>query len=640
MRSACLSKFTQPLIAGILACSILFCNNLSAQKQTVQSPLNCTLTINSFPYTEKFESSDGSWVPGGILPDWAWGIPSKAVITAAGEGAKCWLTGGLSSSAYMAGENSWLESPCFNFTSLLIPQIKFKVFWETEKKYDGASVVYSIDGGVSWLLLGSINSNSNCQGQNWYNTSPVTYLGNTPGWSGNIQPNAGSCLGGGGSAGWLTATHDLSMLAGKPSVKFRFLFGAGTTCNDFNGFAIDDIQIAQTPAQTSSFSSTCVNDSSVSFVATTPCGSNVSWNFNDPLSGSSNISSMANVTHTFSGPGTYNVVLNVQYANGQTSASNKQIVILGLRGTENWPGKCSGTANATLTAIATGSNTTYFYSWDTSPVQATAAISNVGAGTYKVTVTSANACPRSLSFTLPASSPILINPIVTSAYCGNSNGKIISNPSGGVTPYNYVWSNGSAAANITGLAAGIYTLQVTDASGCTASSGNIVVANTIQQVIPGLGADAEICSGVTLTLQPGNFATYQWQDNSTGKSFTVKLPGKYFVKVTDSVGCTGSDTVLVKENCTDVFFPGAFTPNDDTKNDAFGPLGNLAGIKNYQLRIYNRYGQIIFSSSNPYEKWDGKFRGEKLNSQSFTWIAVFDLNNKNTLRKGMLILLR
>jgi len=98
----------------------------------------CTATISNFPYKEDFETSDGNWVPGGTSSDWTWGIPSKPVINAAGSGSKCWITGGLKNPGYNNDEKAWLKSPCFNFTNLTAPYLRFKVFWETEGKFDGA----------------------------------------------------------------------------------------------------------------------------------------------------------------------------------------------------------------------------------------------------------------------------------------------------------------------------------------------------------------------------------------------------------------------------------------------------------------------------------------------------------------------
>jgi hypothetical protein len=193
----------------------------------------CTSFISSFPYSEGFEISDGGWFAGGTASDWAWGTPTRPVINAAASGNKCRVTATLTQSLYNNNENSALTSPCFDFTSLIAPYIKFKVFWETENKYDGASFQYSIDGGNSWTTLGSYADYVACPANNWFNTSTsITALG-LEGWSGNIQPTA-SCTGGAGngSGGWRLAQHEMNSLAGQPSVKFRFRFAAGSIYNN------------------------------------------------------------------------------------------------------------------------------------------------------------------------------------------------------------------------------------------------------------------------------------------------------------------------------------------------------------------------------------------------------------------------
>ena len=227
----------------------------------------CNTMIATFPYLENFEGGQNNWTSGGTNNDWTFGAPSKTVITAAASGLNCWIVGGLVNNSYISNANSWLQSPCFNFSALTNPQISCSVFWETEKKYDGANFQYSTDGGNTWLTVGSVNSNTNCIGSNWYNYSGVNNLG-TDGWSGNIQPNVGSCLGGGGSNGWVTAKHTLSNLAGASSVIFRFKFVSGNTCNNFNGFAVDDFIVSDAIPNTVGFNYNCSGNNNVLFTNT------------------------------------------------------------------------------------------------------------------------------------------------------------------------------------------------------------------------------------------------------------------------------------------------------------------------------------------------------------------------------------
>jgi gliding motility-associated-like protein len=600
----------------------------------------CTGTISTFPYNEGFEANNGNWNTGGTASDWAWGTPAKTVITGAGGGNRSWITGGLAGSSYNNGENSWLQSPCFDLSALQYPQISFKVFWETERQFDGASFQYSTNGGTTWAILGTINSNTNCQGENWFNTPGVNFLSGASGWSGNIQTGSGSCLGGNGSGQWLTAKHTLAALAGQSNVRFRFLFGAGTTCNAFNGFAIDDIQIGEAPANTASFVYACVNDKLLDFSGPAPCASSYAWNFGDPASGANNTATGANNTHTFSGPGTYTVTLVTTFATGAPVTTTKEVVIIALTSATNWPGRCTGAADASLSVTPTGSNTPYFYNWNTSPAQTTQTVPGLGPGSYTVIVSSLNACSVSSNFLLAAPTPINILPVVTNVSCASGKGSITPNVTGGVAPYQYLWSNGATTASLSNLDAGAYSLQVTDVNNCSKNSGNIQVISIPGGLPVSLGLDRNLCTGQSITLNPGTYSNYLWQDNSTNATYTVTSAGTYFVTVTNATGCSGRDTVVVKTDCSGVYFPTSFTPNGDSRNDGFGPLGNTNALSNYTFSVYNRYGQRIFSSNNPTEKWDGSFKGGKFNTGTFVWMAAFELNGLPGSRKGTVTLIR
>jgi len=186
----------------------------------------CATTISNFPYNENFETSNGNWVTGGTFSDWTWGTPSKPVINSAGSGSKCWITGGLNGAGYNNGEYGWLKSPCFNFTSLKGPYIKFKVFWETEGKNDGANLEFSSDGGTTWQLLGSKNETNGCLTEKWYNDGSVMSLASGDAWSGNMQSSRPPCFVSGGSAGWVTAKQSIQRLVSNANVMIRFVFAS------------------------------------------------------------------------------------------------------------------------------------------------------------------------------------------------------------------------------------------------------------------------------------------------------------------------------------------------------------------------------------------------------------------------------
>ncbi len=480
----------------LVLCLSCFVSSLHLQSQ-------CPAGISSFPYNEGFELSDGGWVAGGTGSDWAWGVPAKPVINAAGGGSRCWVIGGLTGGSYTNAEASWLQSPCFDFTNLQYPYIEFKVNWEMEQRFDGASFQYSTDNGASWTNVGSAADAKNCLNDNWFNFSPITYLAPLSsvrdGWSGNKQPTSGSCQGGNGSNGWVVAKHTMPYLGGQQGVLFRFVFGAGTICNNYDGFGVDDIMISEAPPNDADFSFVCVNNNTVNFTNTSAlCPTGFSWNFGDPASGANNTSAVANPSHTFSAPGKYTVTLTV-----------------------TGPGNAPSTITQEVTVI-------------------------------KATVT-------------------MLNMVDCQT---NTGGSLTVSVEGTTDPVNVVWNTSppQTGSTISNLQEGIYTATITGTGICTLTA--------------------------------------------TGKA-------------EKDISCIG------------IYFPSGFTPDGNGRNDGFGPLGSLSSLENYQLSVYNRWGQRVFYSTNPLAKWDGTVKGMKTDGNVFVWFSEFNLARQpKELRKGTVVLIR
>ena len=613
----------------------LFPNAITAQ---------CVNPINSFPYNENFEATNGNWLRSSTQ-HWDWGaiVPGgKSVITAAGGGQKCWIIGGFSGANYSSGTSN-LKSPCFDFTSLVNPEITFKVIWETEHTYDGVNLEYSIDQGNTWTILGAQNSNANCAGVNWYNSGSVRFLNYTPAWSGSILPGStGNCQSGSGSGQWLTARHKLNMLAGLNKVIFRFSFGAGTVCNDYEGFAIDDICIKEIAANGADFNYNCIGNNAVNFINNSSyCQTAISWNFGDLISGTSNTSTLDNPSHTFSAPGSYLVTQTVTFSNIPVSVKTATINILGVTPAITQSLLCNGDQNGTITANATGGTGLYNYSWDTNPIQQTSSISGLSADTYTVNVSATDACPASASVTLVEPSQIIIDHTIVDATCNLNNGSIQTVVNGGTASYIYLWSNGESTVSITDLNAGTYNLLVTDANNCSANTGMLTINNNIIPAHIDLGGDTTICPGQTILLQPGNFANYLWQDNSNAPTFLVTQTGAYSVEVTNTAGCKTIGAINVIVDCKGVYFPSSFTPNGDHLNDEFGPVGDVGGMREFSMFIYNRWGQLVFSTTNPFEKWNGKYNSKVFALETFVWMASYKyMGEKFPYKKGFVTIIR
>jgi len=466
----------------------------------------CSSVVTGYPYREDFELSNGGWYTGGVVPDWAWGSPSKPVIQTAGSGNNCWMVGGLSGSAYNGNQASWLQAaPCFSFLNVEHPYVSFKIWWETEQRFDGASFQYSVDGGSVWMDVGTPAGPSLCLNGNWFNYNGIVYLQNTPflnssgaGWSGNMQTTSGSCQGGGGSAGWVLASHIMPFLAGEPSVKFRFTFASGSICNNYDGLAIDDIYIGEAPENNAGFSFACTGKNTVSFTNTSDlCPTTFNWNFDDPESGASNTSLSPDPVHVFSKPGVYNVSLEVSSPYNKPSTITKTIIIPGIGIEEILPADCETNSGGSIAVIVSGA-ANYTYQWNTSPPQA--------------------------------------GPVAT------------------------------------GLPPGDYTLSISGPDACPADT-------------------------------------------------TIRVP--------------------LSLDCSGIYFPNAFSPNADGRNEGFGVLGGIGQLTGYRLSVYNRWGERVFYTNNPVQKWDGTVRGSKTQDNLFVWHASFSLQGgAPETRKGTVSLIR
>ncbi|MEO0310772.1 MAG: hypothetical protein RIQ89_429 [Bacteroidota bacterium] len=415
--------------------------------------------ISTFPYVEDFEAGQGNWVAGGTNNDWAWGSPAKPVINSAGSGNKCWVTGGLTNSFYNLSERSFLQSACFDFTSLTTPYMVFKIFWESENIYDGANLQYSVDNGANWNNVGSAFNTFNCFNKNWYNSSTINNLSGLAnvrhGWSGNVQPTTGSCQGGNGSAGWLTARFSMDNLGGQSAVLFRFTFGAGSACNNFDGIAIDSISISERPASMSVQSN----------LLPAAC---------DGIGGSVNFQVMGGVA-----PFQYNWNPAVSTTNGAANinAGNYQVVItdaLQCETTFNFTinqlpplvlaiATTADTCNSgigTATAIVSGGSAPYSYLWNTSSTSIS--INGLTEGTVaSVIVADQLGCKDTNETSIQNVTLFQPIPLADVALCPGKPKTLIAEKSIG-----YLWNTNETTQSITIRQPGTYAVTLFQGGNC------------------------------------------------------------------------------------------------------------------------------------------------------------------------------
>jgi gliding motility-associated-like protein len=116
----------------------------------------------------------------------------------------------------------------------------------------------------------------------------------------------------------------------------------------------------------------------------------------------------------------------------------------------------------------------------------------------------------------------------------------------------------------------------------------------------------------------------------------------YILQVVDLQGCVGKDSVLVaSKDCEALLvFPNAFTPNHDGLNDVFR-LKYPGFVDDYRLQIFNRWGQMIYQTSDPYGEWDGRFANDLQPTGTYIWIARYtDRSGKKQQMEGSVVLIR
>jgi gliding motility-associated-like protein len=509
----------------------------------------CGSVISTFPYAEGFES-DPAWTSGGIADDWDRGTPAHPLINSAGEGAKSWCVGGLTGQFYEFDAQSWLMSPCFDFSGLNSPWISFKIFWEVERTYDGMVLQYSLDQGTTWDNVGAFNDPDNCFDQNWYNTSNIINLDEANpkhGWSGRQGTTSGSCQGGQGSGGWITASHCLADLTGQPSVRFRFLFGSGSTCNNFDGVGIDDVHISEALPPEVETSFTC-DGSDLSFSAIAPCATSILWDFGDPGSGAANSASGANAIHTYTGPGTYTVTTTTLGSCGPASSETFTVTVLGLQLTVT-DATC-GQPNGSLEAVISGGNGPFVLDWQ--PGGGTAQLyDGLAPGDYSLTVSGTDVCPITASGSVGnVGSSLIVDVSHTDVSCAElSDGTATAEVSGG-TATAFLWSPiGGDQPQASGLPGGDYTVTVTGDNGCEVSTS--VTIGEPEPLVLVMEPEVGLCAGATVTLEPevsGGVGPYTFAWTTDGPDVSPVTTTAYDVTATDANGCvsnTGTTTVNV-----------------------------------------------------------------------------------------------
>lgn len=314
---------------------------------------------------------------------------------------------------------------------------------------------------------------------------------------------------------------------------------------------------------------------------------------------------------------------------------------------------CEGDTNGQLILNGISGVAPYKYSFDGVNFSATAQLSNFAAGTYTVYIRDANSCISDTVITfMDAQAVIISNTLPDTLICYQDTTSSFSvSASNGKPPY--LWSlNNGAFNNITqfsNLMVGIYTIEVKDSNNCSATK-NIEVIGPYLPLEVSLKAtdipcyedltgklDAEIKGG----WQP---LTFQWSHvNSLFTNLNKQSAGIYKITVKDKKGCVVSATDTIQQDyCCNSYLPNSFTPNGDGLNDIFRAITPNKDISEFSLKVFNRWGQEVFSTKEIAKGWDGQIKGVDATMDNYFFLMYYKCSHskEKIMLKGDVMLLR
>jgi gliding motility-associated-like protein len=297
------------------------------------------------------------------------------------------------------------------------------------------------------------------------------------------------------------------------------------------------------------------------------------------------------------------------------------------------------------------------YSWQPSGTLSAANIANplatpTSTTTYYFTADGTNRCSKADSIRIAVRPPPAFRVSDNTTACLNA--AIPLRAEGGDT-YEWTPANGlsnslSATPLASPLSSTAYSVKIKSA--VCEDSATLQTSITVLP-LPTISATSTndlTCRQPVTQLNAAGGTSYSWQPAAGLTSSFVSNPTAsadastmYIVKGTDRNGCSNYDSVYVKVTKTDELLlgmPNAFTPNGDGKNDCFG-MSRYAGLfKQYELSIYNRFGNRVFYTTNPGDCWDGRVKGQPQDVGGFVYMIKANSFCGQILKKGTVMLLK
>jgi len=303
---------------------------------------------------------------------------------------------------------------------------------------------------------------------------------------------------------------------------------------------------------TSSSNSIC-GDSQVSFNDTSS-GSPTNW-FWEFEGGSPSTSSTQNPVVTYQNPGNYTVKLTTLNAFGSDETTEFNYIEV-----QDSPDvfltysdiSCHELDDGSANVDATSSTSILWSTGDSG-----SSVEDLEPGAYSVTATSSAGCYSTISFEIEEPSELELTIFKSDITCyGASDGTASPTVSGGTQPYEFDWSKNSSSSNLENLDQGVYTLEITDANGCSVSE-NITIIEPSEISVTTEVLTAETCLGsdgsaVANAMGGTGNLTYFWSNEETGQTLNQVPFGDYEITVTDDTGCSQVEDLYIPFECEEM----------------------------------------------------------------------------------------
>ncbi len=392
---------------------------------------------------------------------------------------------------------------------------------------------------------------------------------------------------------------------------------------------------------------TCIGDSLV-FTDLSVGDTTITWSWDF---GDGNTSTDINPSHLYAGTGTYDVILAITDTGGcfnQDTISISTYLEPPVAGFSVSPPPYCVNVPISFFNSSTGQGLVYkwiFGTATTNQFEPVFTFSAAGLYTVYLVVTDSIGCMDTVSANLT------INEGVTAAFnyqpdvlCLGDTISFNNVSTGDVTSVEWDFGNSvtdtsSTSVDIAYSSSDIYTVTLIIHDAVCLPDTFAKSVEVYDYPLVDLGSDTSICIGESIVLDAGNPGyQHDWSTGEQTQAIVLNIVPETVVVFVSNNGCVGKDTIFVDNACP-FFIPTAFTPNNDGINDEYKIITD--GTNEFDLKIFNRWGQMVYRSSDPDESWNGTFEGLPEEMGTYIYAVTIQFSNGvSRVMKGNITLIR